>query len=885
MNPFWKRRPAMADQAIIDSIVHGDVIYIRDITGDVTINKAQRRYRYWCQPFPKVASLRPRQAVVQPRLVLDPAYQIAPLVGRTQELDDLHRWLNAPPSVAVRLLHAEAGHGKTRLVEHVRHASERQGWLVAQAVHTLQDVDESATVELGERRALFLVVDEAHRWPTAHLETVAVNLRALHNKLPELRVRLLLVARTPGQWWSVVAARLRELGVDESTVALAPLGMRFSRAEVFDSAVTSFRQALYAAPPQVRAPDPATYRAGVDLAGSRFDSVLAIHMAALVAVHARANKTNLPTGRSAISAYLVDNEHAEWSRRYETGELRTRPEVMRRLVYLAVLTRGLPREHARRLLIATHLAGDEQQADILLDDHARCFPHNDVVLAPLRPDQLAEDFLALTTPGHPEAATITQQADTWVTALASDMVGPDHEAEPWLAPILTTLVESAANWPHLATRVLFPLLARGPLLVADAGEATLRRLTELPGIEPVVLTTLYQHLRDSGDSAAEILDIALLPSRIQASTDDEERARLYTRHAEHLRGARHLRQACDAAEQAVAHYRRLVKVQSQAYLPSLAMSLKNLGTALSEVGRDRDAVASAEKSVSLYRRLAKAQPEVYLPGLAMSLDNLGGPLGQLGRVRDALVAVEESVSLYRRLAEAQPEAYLPDLARSLNNLGTRLRHGGRLHEALAPAEESVALRRRLAEAQPEAYLPDLALALNNLGTVLNEAGRYRDAVAPAEESVSLYRKLAEARPQSHLPGLATSLNSLGNRLGSVGRIQEAVVATEESVTLCRRLAEAQPEVYLPDLARSLTNLGTRLAQGGHLQEALAPAEESVAIRRRLAEAQLETHSADLATSLNNLGHRLAQLGRVQEAVAPVEESVSLELLTGSVEWR
>ena len=61
----------------------------------------------------------------------------------------------------------------------------------------------------------------------------------------------------------------------------------------------------------------------------------------------------------------------------------------------------------------------------------------------------------------------------------------------------------------------------------------------------------------------------------------------------------------------------------------------------------------------------------------MSLNNLATRLSELGRREEALKAAEEAADLYRALAAARPEAFTPDLAMSLNNLATMLSELGR----------------------------------------------------------------------------------------------------------------------------------------------------------------------------------------------------------------
>ncbi len=80
----------------------------------------------------------------------------------------------------------------------------------------------------------------------------------------------------------------------------------------------------------------------------------------------------------------------------------------------------------------------------------------------------------------------------------------------------------------------------------------------------------------------------------------------------------------------------------------------------------------------------------------MSLNNVATRLSDLGRREEALAAIEEAVAIRRELAVLRPDAFRPDLATSLNNVANRLSDLGRREEALAAIEEAVAIYRELA---------------------------------------------------------------------------------------------------------------------------------------------------------------------------------------------
>ena len=786
-------------------------------------------------------------------------------------------------------------------------------------MHALDEVDEAGVIGLAGRGGLLLVIDDAHRWPIAHLDTLIHNLRSLTAE-SGVPVRILLSARTNHRWLEVLSTRMNELAIPAQRVELAPLGFRQDRAEAFDMAVTGFMRTM-----NFRTHPANHYRVGLDLTNPRYTSVLALHMTALTAIHSRITMIAPTYDEATVSNYLREREYADWDNRYRENLLSTDPDTMHRVVYLATLTGGMPHHDARTVLARLALAADEATADRLIDDHRRCYPETNsaTVLPPLQPDQFGEDFLALTIPGHPDTTTV---ADPWARTTTCDLfrIAGDNPT-PWAIAALTKLLETADRWPHVATTVIYPILQQNPTLPVSAGAATLTRLAAFPDNPPEILLAIEQHLADHPDidaaTAATTIDTAPLPHRITSSTDPAEQAALYLTYGDRLAdGSRfhdahtaiqnatdlyrqlaktnpetHLpdlarslnnlgirlggvgrhREAVDSAQEAVTLFRRLVETNPDTYLPDLARSLANLGIRLGGVGRHREALDSAQEAVTLFRRLVETNPDTYLPDLAGSLANLGIRLGGVGRHREALDSAQEAVTLFRRLVETNPDTYLPDLAGSLANLGIRLGGVGRHREALDSAQEAVTLRRWLVETNPDTYLPDLAGSLANLGIRLGEVGRHREAVDSAQEAVTLYRRLVETNPDTYLPDLARSLDHLGIRLGEVGRHREAVDSAQEAVTLFRRLVETNPDTYLPDLARSLTNLGSRLGEVGRHREALDSAQEAVTLYRRLVETNPDTYLPDLARSLANLGIRLGEVGRHREALDSAQEAITL----------
>ncbi|MET8197997.1 tetratricopeptide repeat protein [Micromonospora taraxaci] len=865
------RSPATTGQQIIDSIVVGRVIQIRDVAGNVTV--VADRAPYQVEAFePGAVPLPAGIARRQPSRLLLARHQMVPFIGRDTELEVLDRWMGGDEPVSVRLIHAAGGQGKTRLARHVAAQANTAGWMTWRVLHALGQQPTGSPEEMSASAGALVVVDYADRWQASDLNRLITDMTALSLRTG-LVLRMLLLARSAGFWWSALRDRIdSDHGILAEAQALPPLDEHTDRRVLFEQACERFSAAL-------DVPDTASITVP-DLTDAGFRQILAVHMAALVAVDSHHHGHTPPTQPHALSAYLLNRERAHWHHLHARTEDRraTSPEIMGRAVYLATLTGGITRADAITVLTRTQVT--EPGATTIIDDHQFCYPasapHNDTVLRPLRPDRLGEDLIALSTPGHSHTGADDWPPDDWAATAAHTLLTGDLGT--WTPTAITVLVETAHRWPHVAATVLYPLIRQHPELALTADGTTITRLADLPHVDITALQAIEALLPQRHidlDTASAAVNTTLTHHRLGLTSDPAEQAKLLATHALHLNNAGHRSDALAPAEEAVGIYRRLAEANPTTYLPDLANSINNRAAYLSGVGRRDQALAPTEEAVTIRRRLAEVNPAAYLPDLASSLNNLGALLSAVGRHNEALTPAEEAVGIHRRLAEVNPTAYLPDLTMSLSNLGAILLEVGRRDQALTWTEEAVTIRRRLAEVNPAAYLPDLANSLNNLGAALSGVGRRNEALPPTEEAVGIYRRLAKVNPTAYLPDLANSLNNLGIRLSEVGRRDQALAPTETAVTIRRLLAEVNPTAYLPNLATSLNNLGIRLSEVGRRDQALVPTEEAVAIRRRLAEVNPTAYLRDLASSLHNLGATLSEVGRREQALAPTEEAVAI----------
>jgi tetratricopeptide (TPR) repeat protein len=843
-----------------------------------------------------------------PSRMLNARRAVVPFTGRDDELAQLRCWRDSGPRLAVRWLHGPGGQGKTRLAAQLAAESASAGWKVVAAFHGPDaDTPEPGSEDMrpANTSGLLMIVDYAERWLLTNLTWLLKN-ALLHQA--GVVTRILMVSRTADSW-PAVRGILDTYQTDTSSQYLAGLRQGSSQREsMFTAALNSFA-AIYQLTDVEGLVRPGT------LDDPEFELTLAVHMAALVTVDASASGQRLPADTAGLTIYLLDRERLHWARLYadgtavETadGSYRTAPELMNQTVFTAALTGTVASSVGTTLLENLKLPKPGQ----ILKDHAVCYPPtdpgHDTVLEPLYPDRLAEDFLALTMPGHP--ADYPPQA--WALPTATTLLtrrSRRHVPITWAPRAITFLASAAYRWPHIGQGYLYPTLRHDPQLAVDAGSAALTLIADLPDVTQAVLEAIETRLPDGRhvdlDTGVAAVAARLAKHRLAATRDPAARARILDGLATAFSRAGMHQRAVGAAEEAVAIRRQLTHANPFVQELALAESLGNIAVYLSAQGRSEEALAAAEEALEIERRLAgsdssapiwqlrsSAHSTAHNTARAFSLDGVGEWWSRLGhQVGVVTSTVEEvAVEVRRRLARPNPIAEIRQLlamateagsqasiARKITNKAGYLAETGRMNEALVAIGEAVEIWRRLAQAGPAAHEAGLALSLNNLAKVLSALGQEPESLAASGEALAIWRRLARADPTVYEPDLALSLTNHSTHLPTAERYEEALAATREAMEIRRRMVRANPAAHEPGLATSLASLAMRLDQVGRHEEALSAAEEAVEIWRRLAQGDPTAHEPGLSNALSVLGMRLQQVGRYEEALAASRQAEQIQ---------
>jgi tetratricopeptide (TPR) repeat protein len=720
------------------------------------------------QGMPKRRVFSTREARERPVLLLRAEHQQIDFVGRGSVLGSLREWRDsdgdASASVSVRLLHGPAGQGKSRLAIEFGAISWADGWTVLHvrcaADGTTVDLDNRSTqerAEPGRPDVLLLIVDYAERWPHQQLIGFLNDCRGQEGRY----VRVLLISRSAGGWWSTPTRYLTNWGVPFDDIRLRPLEEDggVDRGTLYARACAYFASAVGAA-------EPAKPR---DLTAEKFSTVLAVHMAALVDTEVERRGEELSASRVAISEYLVKREREHWERLLESRRVAIGPDAFAQVVYAATLTGALPRAEALDALARIKVECRETTT-MVLKDHTVAYPAHqfDTALEPLQPDLLGEDFLALLLPTEPVLSLL---GDGWSEAAPFRLILGEASADDtedggppasWTKRALIMLIEAAGRWEHVTLRQVVPLLEARPELIRLAGSAAISRLAHNRWVPEHLLDVLESKLPFKDvelDAGAASLAERLTAYRLRmAGNATYARAGVHRRLAHRLENIQEYAKATAEIEKAL-ELRRRLKDKDDGSRAEWAFDLDWAGIMFSMNGdhaRALEATSGAAdiyaELVACYRKVNPAVADEMRRRLTYTLANLANRQLSAEVRRDH---AREGVRLsYLLIGEGDPTQDHIELAGALQNLGNALRDLGQLDEALGHLRRAVEIRRVQTRRQFGFYAPLLASAYVGLRTCQVRMGSLSEALTVAEEEVELLRTMAEANQALYSDQLA-----------------------------------------------------------------------------------------------------------------------------------
>lgn len=734
-----------------------------------------------------------------PSGLLAPDRGVVPFLGRQHELERLIAWCEQDEG-PLRLVTGPGGVGKSRLASELADRMGQRGWKNVwvddgQETSVLRDA-----ASAGEERML-LVVDYAD------------TRRGLDDLLRELvadppaRVRVLLLARSAGEWWDRLrgaspAVRALLAGAHDGADLPTQVDASTTDQQIVDAAARAFAAEL-----GVPAPESVNVT-GID--GHYRPRILDLHATGLVAVLNTVQQD--PTGSSrsidmsGVLEVLLEHEERYWISAAAAERLEDHGVGVGDLRDIVAATALLPPadEHeAVQLLrrLGDHVAGRHvlRWLRSLYPPRAgRCEPFGG-----LQPDRLAELHLLSRLQASPRLATAlledlpavrAQHAVGVLSRMASDFY-PDRDRREPALEFVATAIESLDDDPdlleHVAAVIPYPSQALGRV----RADLLWRILTLLPP--------------DDWPAQARVRHELGL-------------CRLFLGHREGAAGM---------LSDAIRRYQELVASGTGDYDLNLARSLRYLGVAQSELGHTREALRNTIDAVTITERLAAASPGGTRVGLARTLCHLGIRYHEAGFPQEALEPLQRSVRLHRQNIKSNPPAtVLPHLARALMNLSIVHSQLAAPGPALGAIEEAVQIRRRLARDNPDGDNVFLARALAEAAARNLDAGHPQTAAEMARESVAIRKELTEDNYDKHASDLAISLRHLGTALRESGSAHDAVAPLRRALAYERSMARILQNVAArAAMVQTLAQLGATHHDSGRPQTSMPPLREAARI--------------------------------------------------------
>ena len=313
---------------------------------------------------------------------------------------------------------------------------------------------------------------------------------------------------------------------------------------------------------------------------------------------------------------------------------------------------------------------------------------------------------------------------------------------------------------------------------------------------------------------------------------------------------------------------------------TLALNLSNLASLQVALNKLEEAVETATEAVALYRKLVRVDPAKFKPLLALNLVNYSARLRSVNRLDQCARAATETVALYRELLAAQPSsyAYSFELAGALGLLSDVDEQQGDLRAAVAVLEDAIVLYRESARMREALNMPRFVVALGRLSVLYERLDEPKRAHKASAELVQHFRKIHPGMdPAKDAAQLAHELANHLQRLGDlqrhpqVGAYAEAHASYTEAASLCaqfvrddpansRRYVTGQVDV----LQRIIELCATKLGDHAGADRAFEEAVHLAGSHRRL-----DLLSSSLAVMSNHLHRR----GPSNAALAAVNELV------------
>ncbi|MFF5537829.1 trypsin-like peptidase domain-containing protein [Streptomyces cinerochromogenes] len=679
----------------------------------------------------------------RPSWWLDTRNQVVPFTPRP-ELDELLGWCGDWSGPAVQLVTGAGGSGKTRLAMRLCRTLRQQGWLAGFLPQGRAEGSETVTAAVTAGYRVLLVLDYA--------ETRAEELRTLLQGLAGAlhAVRVLLLARSGGPWWTTVTTEFEQITAPEP-VRLSPLAERLGTRHVVAEAWRAFNTAVLNRP----APELPPRLVGFDSSGD----ALTLHALALDEVLIQRDGT-WSTAPDPLRA-ILGHEQRYWRRMSrEHGLTLARDDVrLRQTLMVPTLFAATDGEQAATALqavaeLSMAATSEARPAARLL---RQLYPHAELYWAPMQPDRLGETLLLDVVA---EADTVQAATQLLIAMLSQcDTEQAEHA--------LVVLIRTAHPFLVTATERTQRLAAVLPALVVQQPRwfSTAAVTLPLPWELVAALTAVVQQ------ADADLL-WGILTRLPQSHNQLKEFAVL---------AAQELVNRLEAA------LPRWGWARSQpAEAERLVQALSELANRLEAMGEFEEAARVTEQAANRLAKLARADPRRYQPAYADHLHALGLRLYNLGYSEPARHICESAAREWEDIFR-QDVRFAPQLVDALLSLGQIWSETARGDRALSAFKQATGLAVELIKTD-RSHAGRLVRCLYAFSVQLSREGKHPAAVEQAKACLIATRLLETESPEE-LSAVADCMENYSRTLAAVGQMDHAIERKAECAQIRRRAVD------------------------------------------------------------------------------------------------
>jgi len=210
---------------------------------------------------------------------------------------------------------------------------------------------------------------------------------------------------------------------------------------------------------------------------------------------------------------------------------------------------------------------------------------------------------------------------------------------------------------------------------------------------------------------------------------------------------------------------------SHQYQPELATALNAYSRSLGDNSRLKEALEAAEEAVNIRRTLAGERPEIYTQPLVISLRDVFNLHRQRGNHRDACSTAEEVADIYRNLIHDGFKDFKSDLASLLMATSNSSLELNRNARALTLIKEAVRLYAQLASSAADKHKPLHAESLDIAHSCYTRLGRDRDAYQVACEAIEIRENLGYEQSERDSKFFASSITNAAKSLLKLNALQ------------------------------------------------------------------------------------------------------------------